>query len=64
MGDRTRIIEQVAGAYILPDSPGAVIRQGKTDFELRDRKVRYETRNGAYVISYENGYPVGTFERD
>jgi len=62
LGNRTLIVFKVAGKYLSPDSPDALIRKTPTDFELKDRKVRYPTKNGAYVISYEHGYPVGLFE--
>ncbi|MBN2312157.1 MAG: DUF2920 family protein [Candidatus Hydrogenedentes bacterium] len=63
MGDRTRIVFHVADAYLLPDSPDALSRSGKTDFECRDERVQYRTPGGTYIISYEAGYPVGRFER-
>ena len=62
MGDRTRIVFEVAGKYLLPDSPGLVVREGVTDFE-RKEPIRYDVPGGAYVISYEKGYPVRTFQR-
>ena len=46
----------------LPEGPDALVREGPSDFELRDDKVRYETPNGCFVISYEQGFPVGRFE--
>ncbi len=63
LGDRTRIVAQVADKYLLPDSPDAAVRTASSDFKLRDTDVRYNTPVGAYVISYESGYPVGRFER-
>jgi len=39
-------------------------RKSPTDFERRDERVRYPTTNGAFVISYKAGYPVGRFERN
>ncbi len=62
LGNRTGIVLSVAGRYLAADSPEALIREGPTDFEHRDAKVRYPTTNGAYAISYERGYPVGHFE--
>jgi len=64
VGDRTLIVEKFAGKYLRPDSPAALLRRGKCDFELRDERVRYAGPNGAYVISYKNGYPVGRFEAE
>lgn len=63
LGDRTQIVFRVADKYLLPDGPAAAVRAGKSDFDLRDEQVRYETPGGAYVISYAAGYPVGRFER-
>jgi len=37
-------------------------RRGPTDFERRDSKVRYLVNGGVFVISYENGFPIGKFE--
>lgn len=62
LGDRTRIVEHVAGRYLDPRSPQALRRQGPTDFERREA-IRYPTRHGVWVVSYETGYPVGRFER-
>jgi len=62
LGDRTLIVFRLADEYLLPDSPGRVVRQGFTDFERRDTEVRYATPNGTFVISYESGYPIGRFE--
>jgi predicted esterase len=63
LGDRTLRVFQFADKYLTPDSPDALVKEGPTDFECKDAKVRYETPNGAYVISYESGFPVGRFER-
>ncbi|MEO2049217.1 MAG: DUF2920 family protein [Pirellulales bacterium] len=62
VGNRTLIVDHFARKYLLPDSPLAVVRKGKCDFEWADEKVRYVTANGEYVISYRHGYPVGRFE--
>jgi hypothetical protein len=62
LGNRTRIVFQVADRYLLPDSPDAAVRETESDFELGDSEVRYDTPTGTYVISYESGYPVGRFE--
>ena len=64
LGDRTKIVCEVADAYLLPDSPQVAIRAGQTDFDRADEAVRYETPGGTYVISYKKGWPVGRFERD
>ena len=52
----------MAGDYLRPDSPKLKVRQGMCDFDLRDEQVRYETPGGAWIISYQRGYPVGRFE--
>ncbi|MCX7423677.1 MAG: DUF2920 family protein [Planctomycetia bacterium] len=62
LGNRTLIVQQVADKYLLPTSPTALHRNGPTDFDRRDQVVRYPTKNGVWVISYEAGYPVGRFE--
>ena len=64
LGNRTLIVFKVADKYILPKSDDTLMCKSPTDFERRDSKVRYPTSNGAFVISYENGYPVGRFERN
>lgn len=61
LGDRTVFILKIADPFLKPDSPDLAVRAGATDFELRDTSVRYPTANGTWVISYENGYPVGEF---
>jgi hypothetical protein len=58
LGDRTLIVKHMADAQLLPDSPDAAIRKGRTDFERKD-VVCYTTPNGCWEISYERGYPVG-----
>ncbi|MCA9024366.1 MAG: DUF2920 family protein [Planctomycetaceae bacterium] len=62
LGDRTAIVFQVAGKYLRPDSPDAIVRPGPTNFETRDVAVHYPTTNGEYVISYQQGYPTGRFQ--
>lgn len=61
LGNRTEIVFQVAGSYLLPDSPTALRREGPTDFE-RATDIRYPTENGTWVISYVDGIPVSRFE--
>lgn len=60
LGNRTQIVMRVAEQYLLPDSPTAAIRKGKSDFE-RQEDVVYETSHGKFVISYQTGYPIGKF---
>jgi predicted esterase len=62
LGDPSLIVFHFGDKYFLPDSPDAVRRTGPTDFE-RGEDIRYETPDGAYVISYAAGSPVGRFER-
>ena len=61
LGDRTLIVDQVAGKFLNSRSPGALRRRGMTDFE-RKEDIRYSTSNGSWVISYGKGYPEGRFE--
>lgn len=62
LGNRTLIVFDVAGKYILPDSPESFLRKAPTDFELKE-DVRYPTKNGEFVISYKDGFPVGRFNQ-
>jgi predicted esterase len=62
LGNRTEIVFRVAEKYLRSDSPHALRRPSPTNFECRDALVRYQTSNGAYVVSYEAGYPVGKFD--
>lgn len=61
LGDRTRIVFAVAGQYLEPGGPSSLLRKGPTDF-ARKKDIRYPTSNGAFVISYARGYPVGRFQ--
>ncbi len=58
MGDPTKMLEVVADPQLLPDSPDAAVRQGKTDFE-RKETICYTTPNGCWAFDYSAGYPVG-----
>ncbi len=62
LGNRTRIVFEVAGKYLEPGSAMALTRTGLSDFERRE-EIRYRTTNGEFVISYKDGYPVGRFEK-
>lgn len=62
LGNRTEIVFTVAGQWLDPKIPKAQQRKGPFDFECRDTKVRYPVTGGNFVISYEKGYPVGSFE--
>ncbi|MFM8470091.1 MAG: alpha/beta hydrolase family protein, partial [Limisphaerales bacterium] len=61
LGNRTLIPGHVAGKFLRADSPDALERKTPTDFERRE-DVRYATTDGAYSISYAQGFPVGRFE--
>ncbi|NDD37091.1 MAG: alpha/beta fold hydrolase [Verrucomicrobia bacterium] len=61
LGNRTLIPGHVAGRFIRADSPDALDRKTPTDFERRE-DIRYSTTDGAFVISYAQGFPVGRFE--
>jgi len=64
LGNRTEIVFRVAGDYLRPDDGGSVRRNEPNDFQRADQKVRYATTNGEFIISYENGFPVGRFEAE
>ncbi len=61
LGQRTEIVFRVAEKYMRPGSTSYLERKTSSDFFLRE-EIRYETTNGAYLVSYENGYPIGRFE--
>lgn len=61
LGNRTLIVDRVAGKYLDPKSPEALRRAGPTDFERRE-VVRYETVGGTWTIDYAAGFPIGRFE--
>ncbi len=62
VGNRTLIVDRLAGKYLSPSSPVMRRRSTPCDFELREEKVRYATPAGVWVISYTQGFPVGRFE--
>lgn len=62
LGNRTQILQHVADDYLSPKSPRTLHRAVKSDYDLRDELVRYRTHNGQFVISYQQGYPIGRFE--
>ena len=62
LGNRTEIVFTVAGEYLAPEGKAALSRKGKSDFELQDERVRYRTPHGEFVVSYQQGYPIGRFE--
>ena len=50
LGNRTKIVFRVGDRYLLPNAPTARVRPGKSDFDLRDSKVRFRTSRGEYVV--------------
>ncbi|MBI2808315.1 MAG: DUF2920 family protein [Planctomycetes bacterium] len=58
LGNRTQIVFKVAEHYL--KSGGRRLAR-PTDFE-RGEEIRYPTSDGAFVISYTKGFPVGRFE--
>lgn len=61
LGDQTQIVLDVAGQYLKSTGEKTLRRVGKTDFE-RKESIYYQNTNGVFVISYEQGFPVGRFE--
>lgn len=61
LGSRTLIPGHVAGKFLRAESTDALERKTPTDFERRE-DIRYATTDGAFVISYAQGFPVGRFE--
>lgn len=61
LGDRTRIVEAIAGRFLDPASPDHRRRRGATDFERREA-IRYPTERGVWIIDYATGIPEGRFE--
>lgn len=53
LGDRTKIVLRVLDRDH--------VREGPSDFD-RKEEIHYPTSNGAFVISYADGPPVGRFE--
>jgi predicted esterase len=61
IGNRTQILSALADAYLLPDSPEVCRRKGTSDFERPANPVRYDTKNGHFLIDYAKGYPEARF---
>lgn len=59
LGNRTKIATSIVKTRFPPET-GAPTR--KTDFDMADEHVRYPTTNGHFIISYQQGYPIGRFE--
>lgn len=62
LGNRTQIVNDVAGKFLDAKEKYARRRTGRCDFDLRE-SVRYKTSNGHFVIDFAAGYPVGRFEK-
>ncbi|MDA1232966.1 MAG: alpha/beta fold hydrolase, partial [Planctomycetota bacterium] len=61
LGDRTQIALKLAGKYLKSSGEHSLRRSGDSDFDRRE-SIRYLTGNGGFVISYDQGFPVGRFE--
>ncbi|WP_339733273.1 DUF2920 family protein [uncultured Gimesia sp.] len=61
LGDRTQMMIQYGGDYMIPGRPQFRLRKTPTDFELK-QDVIYPTSDGRYVISYADGNPTVRFE--
>ncbi|MFM8285599.1 MAG: alpha/beta hydrolase family protein, partial [Planctomycetaceae bacterium] len=61
LGDRTAIVFRVAGEVIEANAARPLRRLTPTDFERPGHVVRYPTTRGEWVISYQDGPPVGEF---
>lgn len=60
LGPRTDIVIRVAEKYLRGGTSTTQERKSSTDF-FRREDIKYETSNGTFTISYEKGYPVGSF---
>lgn len=63
LGNRTEIVFRVAGKYLSPESDECLRTPGMTDFERRN-DLYFRTTNGRFVVSYQSGFPIGSFEPD
>jgi lysophospholipase L1-like esterase/predicted esterase len=61
LGNRTEIVFRVAEKYLSLAGANPIRRTGPTDFDRGD-EVAYRTTDGGFVISYQNGIPIGRFE--
>jgi hypothetical protein len=62
IGDRTRILIDVADTYLDPHAPTCARRKGPTDFERKDDVVQYPGQDGTYIVSYTDGHPTLTYQ--
>lgn len=61
LGDRTQIVLKVAGKYLRPGEAESLERKTPSDFERREA-IRFPTSQGAIVIDYREGFPIGRYE--
>ena len=61
IGNRTQILSTFADPYLLPDSSELCRRKAISDFDRPEDPVRYDTKNGYFLIDYANGYPEARF---
>jgi predicted esterase len=60
IGDRLKVIEGFADAYLTPDGQLSARTTGKNDFQLK-RKIIYPVSGGKFVIDYSNASPQISF---
>ncbi|MDD4181869.1 MAG: DUF2920 family protein, partial [Victivallaceae bacterium] len=60
IGNRTNLLIKYADKYLSEKSED-MKKNTKADFEFKNEKIKYETSNGDYLISYKNGFPVSEF---
>lgn len=60
LGNRTLIVQHVAGELMQPDSTKAVLRSTPADYDRRD-SLDYPTSDGRFVIDWTAGYPMVQF---
>jgi len=63
VGDRQKVVEQLADEYMKQDGKFALAVPDKNDFE-REGKVVYPVAGGSYVVDYSAGAPTISFEQD
>jgi len=61
LGDRTKMMVEYGGKYMIPGQDQYRLRKSLTDFDLK-QDVIYPTSDGRYVVSYATGKPVVRFE--
>ncbi len=61
VGNRDKVVERFADAYMLEQGKFALETPGPNDFE-RAEKVVFPTREGRYIVDYSDGPPTISFE--